>query len=707
MKNITLLSLAAIAALASEPMSIQTITVEAEGTKANITQENVTAATATGDSAALLSDAPGVSLNTGGGISSLPAIHGMADDRVKIEVDGMQVTSACPNHMNPALSYTDSSKVASMDVVAGITPVSQGGDSIGGTIIVKTKDPLFAQNPGEALISGDFTGFYHSNNHAQGLSANASVANDKISLNYAGYREKAENYQNGSGAIVKDTLYKHQNQSAKIAYKLDSGFVALELGKQLVDYEGFPNQYMDMLNNESTYRNLSYKGQLGTILLDANAFYRTTEHYMNKIFSERTGNMPMYTQAKESGYNIKATAPLSSDHVIKFGSDFDKYTLNDWWPPVTATVGGMGPNTFWNINDGHRDRLGIFAESDYQWSDKLSTLFGLRSDIVTMDTGTVVGYNFATNGTANDPVDANAFNRLDHKKRDVNFDFTAIARYENSKTNDLELGFARKTRSPNIYERYAWAGGYGSTPTASGPIAMDMAMINWYGDGNGYVGNIDLKPEVAYTLSTTAAWHDAAEKEYGIKFTPYFTKVFDYIDADLIGVATAGGYSNIKLLKFANHDAVLFGADLSAHANVWEDSRFGSGTVKTVLGYTRGYRTDGGGPLYHMMPFHAKVSLDQSIGDWSNGIDAQAVAAKNEINSMRSEPKTPGYALIDLWSSYKITKNIKLDVAVTNLLDKEYALPLGGINTIDTTRGSYIPLTGMGRSFNTALNLKF
>ena len=61
---------------------------------------------------------------------------------------------------------------------------------------------------------------------------------------------------------------------------------------------------------------------------------------------------------------------------------------------------------------------------------------------------------------ANDPVDAAAFNALDHSKQDNNIDFTLAGAYEYSDTTDLELGFARKTRSPNIYERYSWAGGY-------------------------------------------------------------------------------------------------------------------------------------------------------------------------------------------------------------------------------------------------------
>ena len=89
----------------------------------------------TSDTAGLLRDIPGVSLQLNGGISSLPVIHGMADDRLRIKVDGMDLISACPNHMNSPLSYIDPTNVGSVTVFAGITPVSLGGDSIGGTIL--------------------------------------------------------------------------------------------------------------------------------------------------------------------------------------------------------------------------------------------------------------------------------------------------------------------------------------------------------------------------------------------------------------------------------------------------------------------------------------------------------------------------------------------------------------------------------------------
>ncbi len=96
---------------------------------------------ATSDTARLLQDIPGISLYGAGGVSSLPAIHGLADDRIRIQVDGMDLMAACPNHMNSALSYIDPTRVESITVFAGITPVSVGGDSLGGTIAVKSAAP--------------------------------------------------------------------------------------------------------------------------------------------------------------------------------------------------------------------------------------------------------------------------------------------------------------------------------------------------------------------------------------------------------------------------------------------------------------------------------------------------------------------------------------------------------------------------------------
>jgi hypothetical protein len=56
------------------------------------------------DTASLLS---GVDSAQAGGVSGLPMIHGLGDDRIRTLVDGVPVAAACPMHMNPPLSYID------------------------------------------------------------------------------------------------------------------------------------------------------------------------------------------------------------------------------------------------------------------------------------------------------------------------------------------------------------------------------------------------------------------------------------------------------------------------------------------------------------------------------------------------------------------------------------------------------------------------
>ena len=733
MNKIVFLSLAAISVLASDVVIMPDITVDATSlsTTSSDTVSLPNATNVTGDSASLIKDLPGVSTNYNGGIATLPSIHGMSDTRVKTDVDGMIITSACPNHMNPALSYVDSSELETMKVIAGITPVSDGGDSIGGTIIVKSKAPKFAKNGENYIFYGDMSGFEHSNGSAVGFGINANAATDKVNIGYSGFAEKAGDYRDGHGKIVKDTLSNQQKQSLSLAYKIDSdNVVSAKISKADVFYEGFANQYMDMLSNGATNREVSYKGRIGSLSIDADLYNQDTAHYMNKIITERTGNMPMNTASKESGYNVKFALHVDDVHTLKFGSDGDFFKLDDWWPAVAGMTPGMAPDTFWNINNGHRDRVGFYLEDDAQWTKRFSTNIGGRIDTVTMSTGTPQGYSTAgeigqgmmgpvtvTTANSNDDIDLQGFKNKYHSSKDTNYDLTLSGKYEYSDMGEIEAGFARKSRSPDLYERFTWAGGYGTNPASAAlnAIRMDMAMINTYGDANGYVGNVDLKPEVANTFSATLSLHDTEKTSWNLKLTPYYTMIQNYIDVESLGSTPIGAtygmgspakFTGIQLLRFINDDALMYGADLSGDVTAWDNAQYGAGTLKTVMGYTRGMRKDGGS-LYHVMPFHAKVSLDEVKGAVNAGIDVTAVASKDSVDSIRKEPKTPAYTLIDLRAGVQISKNIRFDLAVTNLLNLAYAMPLGGVDIVNNTANSYTPLQGAGRSVDMAVNVKF
>lgn len=694
----------------------------------------------TSDTAKLLDGQPGVSLSGAGGVSSLPAVHGMADDRIRTKVDGMDLISGCANHMNPPLSYIDPTNVGSVRVFAGITPVSVGGDSIGGTIQVASPAPEFAA-AGETLLKGNAGVFYRSNGKAKGGNLSATIAGEKLNATYSGSIAQSGDYRAAkdfktttatgrdghtlSLDEVGSSMYRAVNHALGLALLDENHLIEVKLGWQETPYQGFPNQRMDMTGNDSRQANLRYTGQYQWGTMEVLAYEEKTLHAMQFGDDKRywygtasgTGSpcspisgsaptcaagMPMDTEGKTSGTLVKADLQLSESDILRVGGEMQRYRLSDWWEP---SGGGMWPNTFWNINSGERDRLDLFGEWEARWEQQWVTQLGVRSDTVKMDTGTVQGYN--GNGTY--LAEATAFNARDRQRTDSNWDMTALARYTPDNTQGYEAGIAQKTRSPNLYERYSWSTG-----------GMAMRMVNLAGDGNGYYGDPDLEPEVAHTLSLSADWHDASQEQWGLRVTPYYTSVKNYIDAVRCSTSNCTGSNAANLtattgfvyLRFANQDARLYGMDVSGHATLAQTGEYGSFTAKGVLNYVKGNNETTGDNLYNIMPLNAKLALVQTLGNWTNTIEGELVSAKKDTSQVRNELKTGGYGLLNLRARYEM-KLAQFDVGVDNVFDRFYNHPLGGAYTGQgsTMMGTAVawgtPVPGMGRSIYAGATVKF
>jgi len=701
----------------------------------------------TSDTASLLADIPGVSLYGAGGVSSLPAINGLADDRLRIKVDGMDLIASCPNHMNPALSYIDPTHVGVLKVYAGITPVSAGGDSIGGSVVAESRAPEFAAPGQSPIVKGEVGTFYRSNNDARGLNLSASYATQAFNISYSGATAKADNYTAGGDfktydftgrlghALARDevgsTAYETLNHSLGLAVKRDNHLFEAKIGIQDMPFQLYPNQRMDMLYNKQDSLNLRYLGQFDWGSLEARAYQENVDHFMDFGADKRywygsasgggtalngtpcspTGTstcangMPMYTAGKTTGLSVKADLALNPQDLLRVGGEMQQYRINDWWP---ASGAGMSPGTFWNIQDGERDRTALFAEWEARKSAQWMTLVGVRVEQVKMDAADVRGYNTAVAAMGFQSRDSLAFNAQSHASTDTNVDVTALATYTANPNYDIEFGFAHKVRSPNVYERFPWS-----------TWQMAALMNNFVGDGNGYIGNLNLSPEKANTLSATFDWH-AADSTWGMKVTPFYTQVDDYIDAVQWNATTNAPATTLvtngfSVLKYVNQSARLYGVNLSGHLplakNAWGDWGF-----KGLLNYTQGSNRDTGSGLYNIMPLNAKLTVTQRLGGWDNRLELVAVKAKTDVSAMRNEVQTPGYSLVHVRTSYA-WKTVRLDLGVENLFDKFYYLPTGGAYTGQGTTmtnpalpnypqwGAAVP--GMGRSVYVGVNVKF
>ena len=676
----------------------------------------------TSDAASLLADQPGLSFYGAGAVSSLPVIHGLADDRIRIKVDGMDLISSCANHMNPPLSYIDPANIEEIKVLAGITPVSVGGDSIAGTIVVNSKMPEFAQPGKGQLVNGQINTFYRSNNDARGVNLSASVANESVYMRYTGSTVEANNYKAGGnfksagpaaagrgwldGDEVGSSYYKAINHALAFGVHHENHLLEFKLGLQNIPYQGFPNQRMDMTDNDSQQYNLSYQGKYDWGVLTARAYHERTRHSMqfgdDKLYwygaKANVAGMPMDTEGKTTGFNVKGDINLSARDVLRVGAEYQRYRLNDWWNPVANSGMMMGPGTFYNINNGQRDRYDVFAEWEAQWNKQWLSQVGVRSSMVKMDADTVQGYSGMYAAAAN------AFNSSDRSDTDHNMDATTLTRFTPDANQTFEAGYAMKTRSPNVYERFAWASSN----------SMVMNMNNWFGDGNGYVGNLQLRPEKAHTLSATGDWHDANNQDWQLKVTPFFTYVDDYIDAvacNKVGKTCANRTDGFVNLSLDNQSARLYGVDVSGRKLLVEGGGYGSFTATGMLNYVRGKNMKTDDDLYNIMPLNVKLGLEHQLGGWKSLLQAKIVDAKNNVQAVRNEMKTSGYTVFNFYSSYE-WKQARLDLGVENIFDKNYDNPLGGAYLGQgATMGSGvlhgIVVPGMGRSVNVGLTLKY
>lgn len=658
-----------------------------------------------GSSETMLSNL-GVDFSAAGGVSNLPILNGLMGDRVKVLVDGAEVTAACANQMNPPLSYISANQVTAYNVVAGVSPVSAGGDNIAGVISVNSISPQYSENTELAWNSGYVSAKYSSVDNGQKLGLGARLASDTVSLNYQGSFSDANSYKDGKGNVVLDTLYRAQNHSLTGAIRDDKQQVVIKLTHQKIPYQGFANQYMDMTDNTSYGAIAQYKRSFENSELEGQVNWHSVKHEMGFFSKEKTGMMPMKTDAKDISTQLKWRLTLDQNSSLLLGQEYYNYRIYDWWPAIEGST-MMGPNDYININNGKRERVALFAEYESQINNKLWLNTGIRVERVNTQVDEVQAYNdgmmntgsMSAMTTANNALAANNFNNADRDKTDTLVDVNVLANYQITLYDELQLGLARKNRAPNLYERYSW-----------GVSNMASTMIGWYGDANGYIGDPNLKAETAHTISTTYS-KTAKNDAWRVSANVWYTDITDYIDADIVRSFNSYGLANTtrNILSFTNVDATLYGAKLDISKSLYQSTQFGEWQLKANITSTRGKRRDTNQALYQIKPLHTALSLSQQIGIFENALLWQWEDTKSRVDVNRLENQTVSYSLVNI-SSKASFDALTLGIEVVNLFDTFYQLPLGGVSIAALKQGNstgFTQLAGQGRSFNISASYAF
>ena len=624
------------------------------------------------DTAALLNQIPGAAVIRNGALTGIAQLRGLSGDRVKTLVDGMAITPACPFYMDPPLHYSSPSSLHTLTVLAGITPVSVGGDSIAGTILAEPAPPSFATDE-HPLWSSDLGSFYRSSNDGYGFNGELSLANKDLSAAYSGSWETGDDLRFPGGRARDTGFDEFLDQEGRIAGKMLGGFLEAFGGISRTRNAGTPAVPMDMIKDDSWRVGLRQTGEYEFGELDSRIAFHSIDHLMNNYALRplAPGASRLFSTATSDDLSGRVAATLPRDkNTFRAGLDFH---WNAFDTLVQNADNGRQQNT---LNDADRSRIGSYLEWQKNWSDQWTSLVGVRNDTVWSDTDNIE--TFFPPAAA----DAAAFNAQSHYRVFPDFDGMISVRYKPGEHSSYELAFARKTRAPSLLELYLY------TPFAASAGASD---------GRTYLGNLDLDPEVSHQVALTGDWHGDG---WGVKVTPFYNFVTDYIQGTPINRFVNG----LAVLQYENvNRADLYGMDAEAHYDLTKEF-----SLQGQLSYVRGVDRDNDDNLYQIPPLHGLVSLEYESGAWHSALEGVLAAAQDKVSAYNGETPSPGYALLNLRAGYTFREHLNVEVSLENLFDKRYANHLAGVNRVldsDVPVGARLP--GAGRSIGVSVKYVF
>jgi iron complex outermembrane recepter protein len=638
------------------------------------------------DSAAQVAKSPGVAIMRNGPSTPLIQMRGLNNNRVKILIDGMTIDRTHPNNFSPPLSFISSAELGSLDVITGVTPVSKGGDSIAGTIIAESKAPHFGTDQAPELF-GESGISFSSGNDGLLMNLRTGVANKYLSLTYSGEGNTGNDFE-FPGGTVRDTSYLHRNHKLTLAGKLYNTVAAFDVSTQGTRNTGVPTMPVDVIRADADRLSLSVKGAYAFGNVDLKLYWHRNEEYVDNYSLRPVAASVNPTRffapgvRYEKGIRLAVELPVQ-ENIVRVGTE---YLASNWDIYQQRPAGFAGAGEHLDLFRGStRNRFGFFAEMERTLGKKWSFLLGTRLDVVSMDTPNIgaKGWYLTPAGMASKfAADAAAFNSRSHDRTDYDVDVTAITRFKATDMATVELGLARKTRAPDLVERYLWT---------------EIGANGGIGDGRTYFGNLDLKPEVSYQVNVGFDLHNDA---WQVKPNAFYNYVFDYIQGMPMSRKDSSGKA---LLQYSNVDAELYGFDLMWNYRLNKDWEL-DGTVSYVLGSNK----TNGDNLYRIAPLHGSINSEYAI--WKLKIRGECLLYRMQDNvaSYNGETQSPGYVLFNARTTLDATKNVKFTLGVENILDKQYADHLSGVNQVsggDVSVNSRVP--GAGRFVYVALQVAF
>lgn len=645
----------------------------------------------TADTASLVRRVPGAALTYNGALAGQVQYRGLFGARNNVLVNGMHIDPGGPNWMDPPLHYVPRPILDSLTLSRGIAPVSDGIETLGVTVRARSRQAGFSDGADGYRLHGYGEAGYGSVDHGFTTGGMLGVSGPLQYVDIVAARTHGDDARYGDGRL-RGTGYSRNNAGIDYGVRWDANTLHVQWLYDDTGPSGNPTLPMDTAFLHSSLANLSFTHKTGDGHVDARLYYIHVDHAMDND----TLRSPPDFNAMMPGPDARRIPATAADWGLDtswtqtlgqgtLDTGFDAYLSRHSATVTDPQVPAFNARLF---NDAERNLYSLFS----QWQSALNARSTLQLGARYTRVHTQAGEG-RVSATLPKPAHllTQDFNAADRTRNDDNVDLMARLDYRLDDTRALRFELARKTRSPSYLERYAYI-----------PLEASAGQA----DGNNYVGDIDLKPEVAYEADVGLTWS-------GDRFTLtpriFFDHIHHYItglpidrsasakDLALVMVSTLNG--DPTPLRYSNVQAQLYGADTGwswALSPVW--------TLQGSLSYTRGLRAGSGDDLFRVAPFHGRVQLSWQSGAWQWALAEEFAAAQHRVSRANEDtrlqaPQTAGYGLTDLSVRFEPAAGTSLQFGVANVFDRTYTSVLDGYNRVSDSGvpvGARLP--GLGRN---------
>lgn len=653
-----------------------------------------------------------------------PIIRGFETNKVLMVVDGVRMNNAIyrGGHLQNIITL-DNSIMERVEVLFGPGSVVYGSDAIGGVMSFTTKDPKLSHKANTLIIGDAYTRYFSAAN-GFATNINVSVANKKFgSLSSATFSDFGDLRQGSKRSVLTDGFgarnwYVNQvNNLDTIVSNADpnlqvgSAYQQLDLLQKFIykQNEYFTHKLNFQLSNSSDIDRYDRLTQMESgVPKYAEWYYGPQNRFLSSYTFEHSKSNKWYDNAKliaayQAITESRMVRRFQDDQLKSRIEDLDIFTLNIDFSKDLIQIDEEG-----DLKSKHELNYGLDVSHNIvgstAYSTEIFTLLNTALDTRYPDGGSDMS-SFAIYYTdtweLNKNMIVNSGVRASHVRLNAlfidqtffPFPFNSINQQNSSINGNLGVIYM-----PKKGMRFTLSSATGFRA----PNVDDVSKVFESVPGKVIVPNPDLKPEYSYNLELGAELLvfkniNFSTNLYGTYLTNALTIQGGTIDGS-DSVFYDDSYSQVITTTNANRAFVcgiegVISGTIGRHLTLYSTLNY---TYGRILTDTVPY------PLDHIPPLFGKMSIKYQIKGWIAEAFTNYSAWKRyaDYNLLGEDNYAfaleglgmPSWYTLNARISYAFSKNLSLQLACENILDRNYRsfasnISAPGRNFIITLRG--------------------